>query len=430
MVEEKTRLLTVRNILDNYIIQLPSFQRSYTWTKNNVELFVNDILNNSKKSEYYIGVIYYVKIEKGKISIIDGQQRLTTLFLILNAIRLIDNKIIESENVSFFFDKKAKLDIESNSPFCNILLSCDSMDELKNNFENSRNLNFSKVNLFVNFNYILEILKHEDNLKSLTKSILVNLKMVFVDCKDFSSGSQIFENINSKGQELSNIDLIKNAYFSRISNKAGDKEYNSFKYLTWKEIENNFYPTYNLSDKVSNLKKINNTAITEFQDLFSIFLQLKHKKRYSKKSKELYLSYIQELNGYNQQQLRQEMVDLSTLSSELTYINRPFDKSIPAYEFIQRHIIFLKKFLGIKMTTPFLLSIINALEKNRYRENKKDINKLLIKMSVFHFIFNTVYSLRPSIIEKFYNDIAYEIYNQKINFKKLKEKFKKNTMIF
>ena len=73
-------------------IIIPRYQRPYSWEKKNVETLMNDVREN-----YYIGNIieYYINDDK---EIVDGQQRLITIFLILIAIyHYIKDESIKNE---------------------------------------------------------------------------------------------------------------------------------------------------------------------------------------------------------------------------------------------------------------------------------------------------------------------------------------------
>ena len=63
---------------------VPDYQRGYRWGKAEVELLLNDIMENSKQhgQNYYLQPIVVKTIEKAHYELIDGQQRLTTLYLI------------------------------------------------------------------------------------------------------------------------------------------------------------------------------------------------------------------------------------------------------------------------------------------------------------------------------------------------------------
>lgn len=70
------------------IIRVPEFQRSYAWTDDEVSQLWDDIVESieNHKSEYFIGPIV-VKIDANHVELIDGQQRLTTVLIIISIIR-------------------------------------------------------------------------------------------------------------------------------------------------------------------------------------------------------------------------------------------------------------------------------------------------------------------------------------------------------
>ena len=75
--------------VDSYVI--PDFQRPYTWEKEQCEILWEDIvdfhnLNPENDEKYFLGNIVVHKTTDGKFSVIDGQQRLTTLLLLTKAL--------------------------------------------------------------------------------------------------------------------------------------------------------------------------------------------------------------------------------------------------------------------------------------------------------------------------------------------------------
>ena len=86
---------------------IPVYQRPYSWKKANCELLIKDLLEMDKQGykSHFFGSIVYVENETGgnnEYIIIDGQQRITTVSLLLLAIRnyLIDNKDIIVEGIN------------------------------------------------------------------------------------------------------------------------------------------------------------------------------------------------------------------------------------------------------------------------------------------------------------------------------------------
>lgn len=93
-VDQKTILDLFRDKKSNFLI--PDYQRPYAWSENECQTLWEDVFafafpdNNcdnfdSDNDEYFLGPIVVFKNEHGKMKIIDGQQRLTTLMLLLRA---------------------------------------------------------------------------------------------------------------------------------------------------------------------------------------------------------------------------------------------------------------------------------------------------------------------------------------------------------
>ncbi len=75
----------IRKVLGSNYYKIPRFQRPYSWDKDNIQEFWNDI-ENHKSGEFFIGsMVVYIKGHYRYI--VDGQQRLTTITILLAALR-------------------------------------------------------------------------------------------------------------------------------------------------------------------------------------------------------------------------------------------------------------------------------------------------------------------------------------------------------
>src|SRR3989338_1020486 len=86
-----THPLTVAGIF-NHFYTLPDYQREYVWGEREVNQLLTDIydeLDERSDAEYFIGTIVVCPGDDGRLDIIDGQQRITTLFLIISAFHLL-----------------------------------------------------------------------------------------------------------------------------------------------------------------------------------------------------------------------------------------------------------------------------------------------------------------------------------------------------
>lgn len=161
---------------------IPDYQRPYTWNKKNVLQLLEDINNcrNSGKRTYLIGsVILYNNIDQAQIEIVDGQQRLTTISLILKAIQR--KKSIDSI--------KMELKFSHTSSFQNIAL------------------NFSLIEDWINLN-----IQNEE--EHFWNYLLNNCKLVKISVSELGEAFQMFDSQNGRGKPLLAYNLLK-AYHIR-----------------------------------------------------------------------------------------------------------------------------------------------------------------------------------------------------------------------
>src|SRR5439155_14128625 len=76
----------IRNVLSSGYYRIPRFQRPYSWTRENIQDFWDDIVKNAPES-YFIGSMVVFKDGSQRFGVVDGQQRLTTITILLAVIR-------------------------------------------------------------------------------------------------------------------------------------------------------------------------------------------------------------------------------------------------------------------------------------------------------------------------------------------------------
>lgn len=226
---------------------IPVYQRNYTWTaKREVKQYLSDLKTviQSNDIRHFMGIIIYYEIshELGhEFSIIDGQQRLTTTFLTLYALRDILIEKGQSDTATNlegqyltnqFCDDSIKLKLKP-------LINDDDVYQKIINKETDK-LKDSKSNVFINYTYIKKVLNGYFAEGITFGKIIDALNRLYVVCIPLYSGDnvqKIFESINSTGVKLTASDLIRNYILMTIQSDAQDKYYNSY----WKKIEDYFY---------------------------------------------------------------------------------------------------------------------------------------------------------------------------------------------
>ncbi|GAA7675977.1 DUF262 and DUF1524 domain-containing protein [Helicobacter pylori] len=229
-------------IKDNQKNQLviPIYQRVYSWEKEQCKELWDDIIKiggNDKMDGHFIGSILYVlngfKHSDNALLIIDGQQRLTTITLLLTALRdhwsdkrkeIEDHYLINNDKDG---DKKFRLILSDSDK--DTLLSLIDKDRRKPSKPSSK--------IVENFKLFGEwISKNTGKLETIFKG-LDKLMIVKIALKEGKYNPQlIFENMNSKGMELIQTDLIRNYIIMETEIEKQEGFYNKY----WRAMEEEF----------------------------------------------------------------------------------------------------------------------------------------------------------------------------------------------
>lgn len=218
---------------------IPIYQRVYSWEKEQCKELWDDIIKvggNDKMDGHFIGSILYVldKIthSNNTLLIIDGQQRLTTITLLLTALRdhwsdkhkeIENHYLINSDKDG---DKKFRL-ILSESDKDTLLYLIDK-DRRKPSEPSSK--------IVENFKLFEEWVSNTDKLETIFKG-LDKLMIVEITLEKGKDDPQlIFESMNSKGIELAQTDLIRNYIVMETEIKKQEGFYNKY----WRAMEEEF----------------------------------------------------------------------------------------------------------------------------------------------------------------------------------------------
>ena len=241
----------------NFFI-IPDYQREYVWQEKEVNKLLQDIVDeyeSTDNEEYFIGTILVSgaanNTANNTLEVIDGQQRLTTLFLTLCALKhllgdatdfneLISKRRTASDGTSSF-SYRLDLHYEGAEDFCKAVSDAPSYAELKDQLLKSRENLFGSLDNLANAyqNIILFLTEkhsiHENlDIEALLKfwGYLAN-RVVFIQIKTrVSRALKIFETINDRGVSLNSMDLLKNLLFTHVKQDKFNKLKNEWKKIT------------------------------------------------------------------------------------------------------------------------------------------------------------------------------------------------------
>lgn len=223
---------------------IPVYQRNYNWKKEHCKILFNDlvtVIRQNKKSHFFGSIVSSCKTSN-EILIIDGQQRVTTISLLMIAIiNALKNNDIQSENndlkdeieQTYIIDRFSKKDRKVRlKPFRD---DCDAFDKL---IYSSPSEYIDNSNVTINYRYFYErIVDNKELSADELYEAIQKLEIIHIELEpDHGDDPQlIFESLNSTGLALTESDKIRNYILMGLDSDKQDEYYDKY----WYKVENN-----------------------------------------------------------------------------------------------------------------------------------------------------------------------------------------------
>lgn len=373
---------------------IPVYQRNYTWTAGKeVKRYLDDLESvlNGEYENHFLGIIIYIDkaidFSTKEFSVIDGQQRITTTFLILYAIRYI---MVENG-----MDKEIKaLDGQVlTNPFSNEkikyklkpLVSDDDVYQYIVKGKADQVENKSSV-IYKNFIYILNEIRKLNKKYPLNEIILAldKLYVVCIPLSDKDNAQKIFESINATGVKLTASDLIRNFLLMDMDSDLQEKYYKDY----WMKIEE-----YLVNDS----KKL--------ESFFRLFLASKNKVLPSKN--EVYNEFIKWYKEENKNLSKEEI--FNEIIMYASYYNEIYYKDIQKIQAkLQDTVKEYRKILS-EMPAPLIMELYKKYYKDEITIDQLDycikvINSYLMRRGLSDMESNVISRLFPTLIKDIEQD--------------------------
>ncbi len=230
---------------------LPIYQRTYSWTREQCEQLWNDIVRSAKDDEirgHFVGSIVYIQKDLYQVTavpqllVIDGQQRLTTLSLLLVSLAKAAEKSTTQLNISYeeindyyLINKHARDELRYK-----LMLTQSDKETLMSLIDDRDMPKPASQRIMENYHYFEEQIRQNGiNLQTLymglNKLIIVDIALT----QGQDNPQLIFESLNSTGMDLSQADLIRNYVLMGLDNEDQDRLYKYY----WYPMEQSFRHT-------------------------------------------------------------------------------------------------------------------------------------------------------------------------------------------
>lgn len=384
---------------------IPKYQRDYIWTDKEIKDLWNDIIFNVQTTEnlnYFLGSFIIKTSTEGKELVVDGQQRLTSLLLLLGNICKEYIKINDEFNIDYtkkycvlgdaeVQKVRARL-LNDDYPILEYIMQyCiintdktleEYLDEIGCEIDKKSEKFVIGFNIYhESIKEYLKDVKKDDVSMCLTKlrDAILKISIVKIQVKDTRSASLVFETINARGQTLEVHDLIKNYLFMYEKVVGGRSVFEK----KWEKI----------------IEAIENCKDPSVPRFFTHYCTSFFGK---KKKGEIYETYKNNTPRN----------DVSKRIKSIEEVSRIYVAIVNGTDNIKQHKelnYYLSCFneMGISILRPVLISVLLAFKNNRidYQSLCKEMNRLVS----FFSIYVGVCSIKTNTLEDLIYSTALEL---------------------
>ena len=382
----------VGQFLKESFYRIPRFQRPYSWDRTNIEEFWNDAVVENE-AQYFIGN-FVVYEDKTAMGVVDGQQRLTTITLLLCALRNAFQRegfpnlakgmhgLIERADISdqLFY----VLQTETSYPYFQehiqkfggkpgVPVDAGPEEQLLKQafefFQNNVNDTVTGIKNLPSLSEPKKKVKIQEELSKIRDKVL-NLKLIFTALDNDDDAYIIFETLNTRGKDLTLSDLVKShlARLLKPANSGVDLAKDK-----WNKIHNVF--------EASQADLSVSTFIHHFW--LSRYEYITEKKLYKALRKRI-----------RKEEASSFLDDLVEESEIYRYIHEPSARAWKKDEFEVRDALRAMNLFRIKQQLPLVLSVMRHYEDKALKT--KHVRSILTAIENFHFTFTAIASHRSS----------------------------------
>ena len=374
MIANKITFLTELLGFDRRQFIIPIYQRKYKWTSEQCNRLIDDMVRAGEtQKEHFTGTVVYQEPAAGsfkKAYLVDGQQRVTTILLMVKALNIISSFKKDLDNDYYyvyastlgilFADKNDSrkgmklVPSKNDEKTFNSIMSANSFEDVQNNDLIGKG---EEDYLFNNFKTIYNRFSALDTSGQVLRDVVFE-GMLLLTIVEMSLGvdddpQAIFESINSLGLKLSNADLIRN--YLLMSNQRQKELYEEY----WEVIQDSFIKENNME--------------------FFVFNYLMMKKSYAINNDDIYKEYV----SYANDEFKGVEIDKEKLLIDLfnvAKVYQPFIRNNNGYSAETNMLMQELRDMGQTTAYPFLMKVFLDKENGIITEEVLDkvINLIIV----------------------------------------------------
>lgn len=416
----KPNTMTISQLLSSRCqFSIPRFQREYSWEERNYKEFIDDTIRCLKvengtitDTPYFLGTMLFIgnlEIAGQTLDVVDGQQRLTIITILFSAIsdhfREIGSDKLSARIFQYIMTEDDNGDnvrvLKSNThyPFFSYYIQDRTKEQkqepsseeeicIQETFEylyqrTSEKSLRSKLCELHGGKYV-ESVSYEDILKALRDQVLKSL-VVIISTSERKDANSIFEILNAKGKRLASVDLIKNHIFSIVMTT----EPADFADITWNEIKEILY------------------SGEEAVGMATFFRHYWISKYTASSEVQLYDKFIKTIKPANEETYKKFLQDMKKNANYYMQIVNPSRNDYQnrkEYYWLVQSFDYLSNKFNIVQIRIALMAMLEAKENELISLNK--FKESVLYLEGFHFVYNTILSRRPNLLDSRYATFA------------------------
>ncbi|MBI5057791.1 MAG: DUF262 domain-containing protein [Nitrospirae bacterium] len=382
----------IGTLLSSGYYRIPRFQRPYSWEHEHIQDFWNDIIQDAP-SDCFIGSMVVYEFGKQHFGVVDGQQRLTTITILLCVLRnTLDslgfknlahgvNGLIERKNINN--QDEFILTTETSYPYFQdhiqkwgkpdvSITPLDEEKNLKSAYQKLEELVSGAVKSIESDTTLssVKIKQKIENSLVAIRDALLDLKIILVMLDNEDDAYIIFETLNTRGKDLSLTDLVKNHLTKHLKAKSASVDQTKIK---WEKILETIEGS---SEDLDTDSFIHHFWLSKYDYLPSKKLFKVLKKTITKAQAKDFLNEL-----YRNAVFYRAIHETS------------FDKWAKDQKRIREALDALMLF-KVRQQTPCVLSLVRAFKDGKIKQNH--LEEALVAVEKFHFLFTATTSQRSS----------------------------------
>ena len=397
----------IETLLGAGYFYIPKFQRPYSWDESNLLEFWDDVITHPSP-DYFIGSMVVFKRDKNRFGVVDGQQRLTTITILLCVLRDKFNEVGISnlaEGVHQLIERKNRinkdeyvLQTETSFPYFqeHIQKFDDPLDIEYESQKEEKDLHAAHLKFQQLVNDTVDPIQNNPSLSSSQKKqrskkelirlrdAIFNLKIIIVSLDNEDDAYIIFETLNTRGKDLALTDLVKN-HFSKHIKSSGAVDHANIK---WQQL---LETIHNSSEDISTDNFIYHFWASRYESIPQKKLFKRFKKKVTKAQAKTHLD---------------DLVRDAKYYRSLYEINYGWSKNQAE---VSRSLGGMQLF-KLSQPIPATLALVRAYNDKIIKYAK--LKEALLAIENFHFQFTAVTSSRSSGgISAMYSAFGQKLYN-------------------